>query len=161
MSSRVGHLSFDIGEPVNIGSRRGGSRRGQSGGEGGGGQGGGGGEGGGGEGEGPSPALFTLAGKKPFSSQLEALMELEARRIVRRAFSSANAILREQRQRLDQLATELLAKEVLNAEDITRILGPSPHGPKRLAEFAPAIRDVEPPSESASELNEPQNTERN
>ena len=163
MSSRVGHLSFDVGEPFSISTGRGGSRRGQRGGRGGGESGGGpGGEespgpGGGGEGEGPRFPMMTLAGKKPFSSRLESPMELEARRLVRRAFSSASTILREQRERLDTLAAELLAKEVLNADDITRILGPSPHGPKRLAEFAPVIRE-ESSSESPSDHNEAQHT---
>ena len=168
MSSRVGHLSFDVGEPVSVSTGRGGSRRGQPGGGGGGGPGGGGGggpgggespgPGGGGEGEGPRFPMMTLAGKKPYSARLESLMELEARRIVRRAFSSASDILRQQRERLNQLAAELLAKEVLNADDITRILGPSPHGPKRYAEFAPVIREEAP--ESTSDHNEAQNSER-
>ena len=162
----MGHLSFDVGEPFSVSTGRGGSRSGQRGGGGGGGEGGGGpggeespGPGGGGEGEGPRFPMMTLAGKKPYSARLESLMELEARRLVRRAFSSASDILRQQREHLDTLAAELLAKEVLNADDITRVLGPSPHGPKRLAEFAPVIR--EEASENPSDHNEAQQTERN
>lgn len=155
----MGHLSFDVGEAVAMGAGRRGSQRGQRGGGGGGGEGGGEGPRGGGEdeGEGPSSTFVKVAGKKPFSARLEALMELEARRLVRRAFSRASSILREQRARLDTLAAELLAKEVLNADDIGRLLGPSPHGPKRLAEFAPAIRESKSSSENSSSHNERQN----
>jgi spastic paraplegia protein 7 len=82
--------------------------------------------------------------KKPFSKQLAALMDDEARRLVARAYAKTAEVLTENKDKLEKLAEVLMTKETLNYDDITAIIGPPPFGKKKLIgpeEFEVAVNE--------------------
>ncbi|PFX23713.1 Paraplegin [Stylophora pistillata] len=70
--------------------------------------------------------------KKFYSDKLAKLMDEEVRILVGKAFQTTNSIIEENRDKLYALAHELLDKEVLSYDDVAAVLGPCPHGDKRV-----------------------------
>jgi len=64
---------------------------------------------------------------KPFSERTATMIDSEAKLIVDKAYDRAIVMLTENKKELHALAEALLAKEVINSEDLIEILGPRPH----------------------------------
>jgi len=65
--------------------------------------------------------------QRNFSEHTAQLIDEEVSRILRDADETARNLLQERRADLDRLSQELLKEEILNYDDIERILGPSPN----------------------------------
>ncbi|XP_006902911.1 PREDICTED: paraplegin [Elephantulus edwardii] len=74
----------------------------------------------------------TGVGRRPFSQGLQQLMDHEAKLLVAKAYRHTEQVLRDNLDKLEALANALLEKEVINYEDIEALIGPPPHGPKKL-----------------------------
>jgi AFG3 family protein len=64
---------------------------------------------------------------KPFSEATADLMDQEVRSMISEAYERAKSVLREHKDKLEQLATTLLEKEVVTHDEIKAILGPRPY----------------------------------
>ena len=64
---------------------------------------------------------------KPYSSAMAKAIDEEVKAIVEKAQSRAEALLREKRSRLDELAQALLEDEVLGSDALVELLGEPPH----------------------------------
>lgn len=85
-------------------------------------------------------------GRSPFSRSFKSLMDLEARRIIADAYFRTEALLRENRDKLNALAEELLKRETLTFKQVEAILGPPPFPRKKLidpVEFENTLRNLE------------------
>ncbi|XP_008988817.1 mitochondrial inner membrane m-AAA protease component paraplegin isoform X1 [Callithrix jacchus] len=71
-------------------------------------------------------------GRRPFSQGLQQMMDHEARLLVAKAYRHTENVLQENLDKLQALANALLEKEVINYEDIEALIGPPPHGPKKM-----------------------------
>ncbi|XP_037671596.1 paraplegin isoform X1 [Choloepus didactylus] len=71
-------------------------------------------------------------GRRPFSQGLQQLMDHEAQLLVARAYRHTERVLQDNLDKLQALAGALLEKEVINYEDIEALIGPPPHGPKKM-----------------------------
>ncbi|XP_012578302.1 PREDICTED: paraplegin [Condylura cristata] len=71
-------------------------------------------------------------GRRPFSQGLQQMMDHEARLLVATAYRHTEQVLRDNLGKLQALAHALLEKEVINYEDIEALIGPPPHGPKKM-----------------------------
>uniref|UniRef100_A0A803T2A4 SPG7 matrix AAA peptidase subunit, paraplegin n=1 Tax=Anolis carolinensis TaxID=28377 RepID=A0A803T2A4_ANOCA len=60
------------------------------------------------------------------------LLSLEAKMLVAQAYRHTEKLLLDNRDKLRMLANALLEKEVINYEDIEALIGPPPHGPKKM-----------------------------
>jgi len=69
--------------------------------------------------------------KKPYSDKLARMIDEEASRLIKNAYQRTEEILKKNEILLDELATTLLKKEVLNHDDLVEILGTAPYGSKR------------------------------
>nr|DBA16920.1 TPA: hypothetical protein GDO54_002447 [Pyxicephalus adspersus] len=74
----------------------------------------------------------TGIGKRPFSQGLQEMMDYEAQQLVASAFKHTEKILLDNRDKLQLLADALLEHEVINYSDIEALIGPPPHGPKKM-----------------------------
>lgn len=63
---------------------------------------------------------------KPYSEKTSELIDAEVRQMIASAYDEAKRILKENRSRLDKLASLLMEKEVLFREDLEDIFGPRP-----------------------------------
>jgi len=70
--------------------------------------------------------------KKPFSKRLASMMDEEARRMVAQAYKRTEEVLTIHKGKLEKLAEALLARETLNYDEVEVLLGPPPHGKKKL-----------------------------
>jgi cell division protease FtsH len=66
--------------------------------------------------------------QRPFSESTAALVDAEIKRIVEECLADAQRLLVENRERLDALATALLAEESLDEQEILRVTGLPPKG---------------------------------
>ena len=110
---------------------------------------------------------FNLSGKqdtpmfeKPFSDDTARMIDQEVRDLIDDVRSQTRALLTERADRLEALAQALLAKEVLNENDLRDVLGPRPykkpeHIPGVTAEGEPAAGTVVPPQSSPSDEPQP------
>merc|ERR1711988_683196 len=57
-------------------------------------------------------------GKKPYSKQLAATMDLETRKLIAQAYKRAETVLLEHKDKLEILAQRLLEVETLNYDDV-------------------------------------------
>lgn len=73
-------------------------------------------------------------GKKPFSKKLGKLIDERARILVANAYKDTEKLINENRDKLKLMAEELLKREVLNYNDIEKLIGKPPHGKKNLVE---------------------------
>ncbi|XP_060643888.2 mitochondrial inner membrane m-AAA protease component paraplegin isoform X1 [Anolis sagrei] len=71
-------------------------------------------------------------GRRPFSQGLQQIMDHEAKMLVAQAYRRTEKLLLDNRDKLRMLADALLEKEVINYEDIVDLIGPPPHGPKKM-----------------------------
>uniref|UniRef100_G1S0P0 SPG7 matrix AAA peptidase subunit, paraplegin n=1 Tax=Nomascus leucogenys TaxID=61853 RepID=G1S0P0_NOMLE len=71
-------------------------------------------------------------GRRPFSQGLQQMMDHEARLLVAKAYRHTEKVLQDNLGKLQALANALLEKEVINYEDIEALIGPPPHGPKKM-----------------------------
>lgn len=69
----------------------------------------------------------TEMGKRPYSKQLQSLIDKRASVLVRKAFVRTQELLSSNLDKLNLLAETLIAKEVMNSSDIERLIGPRPH----------------------------------
>ncbi|XP_059149697.1 paraplegin-like isoform X2 [Physella acuta] len=80
------------------------------------------------------PSDQENSGQKPYSQKLAHTIDEEARLLIARAFLKTQAVLKENKEKLHLLATALIEKEVLNYEDIEKLIGPPYFGKKNLIE---------------------------
>ncbi|XP_048886690.1 paraplegin isoform X2 [Brienomyrus brachyistius] len=71
-------------------------------------------------------------GRRPFSQGLQHQMDHEAKMLISRAYRQTEKLLLDNREKLIVLANALLEREVVNYDDIEALLGPPPHGPKKM-----------------------------
>ncbi|XP_077569914.1 mitochondrial inner membrane m-AAA protease component paraplegin [Stigmatopora nigra] len=71
-------------------------------------------------------------GRRPFSQGLQQQMDHEAKMLIARAYRHTEKLLIDNRDKLTLLANALLEREVVNYDDIEALLGPPPHGPKKM-----------------------------
>ncbi|CAH2324358.1 paraplegin [Pelobates cultripes] len=71
-------------------------------------------------------------GRRPFSQGLQEMMDREAQRLVSSSYRRTEKLLLENRDKLQALANALLEREVINYDDIEKLIGPPPHGPKKM-----------------------------
>uniref|UniRef100_A0A672GP34 Mitochondrial inner membrane m-AAA protease component paraplegin n=1 Tax=Salarias fasciatus TaxID=181472 RepID=A0A672GP34_SALFA len=71
-------------------------------------------------------------GRRPFSQGLQQQMDHEAKMLIARAYRHTEKLLMDNRDKLTLLANALLEREVVNYDDIEALLGPPPHGPKKM-----------------------------
>ncbi|NXX05061.1 SPG7 protein, partial [Larus smithsonianus] len=71
-------------------------------------------------------------GRRPFSQGLQQMMDHEAKVLVAQAYRRTEKLLLENRDKLQTLSNALLEKEVINYDDIEALIGPPPHGPKKM-----------------------------
>uniref|UniRef100_A0A674JG09 Mitochondrial inner membrane m-AAA protease component paraplegin n=1 Tax=Terrapene triunguis TaxID=2587831 RepID=A0A674JG09_9SAUR len=71
-------------------------------------------------------------GQRPFSQGLQQMMDHEAKVLVAQAYRHTEKLLLDNRDKLQTLANTLLEKEVINYEDMEALIGPPPHGPKKM-----------------------------
>uniref|UniRef100_A0A8C7XVC0 SPG7 matrix AAA peptidase subunit, paraplegin n=1 Tax=Oryzias sinensis TaxID=183150 RepID=A0A8C7XVC0_9TELE len=84
-------------------------------------------------------------GRRPFSQGLQEQMDhrltcfdlnlkcsQEAKMLIARAYRHTEKLLLDNRDKLTLLANALLEREVVNYDDIEALLGPPPHGPKKM-----------------------------
>ncbi len=80
---------------------------------------------------------------KPYSDETAKTIDDEARNIIEGQYKRAQQLLTEKRHELEQLAQELLTKEVLFKEDLVRLMGERPFDPPAdftdVVEVAPKI----------------------
>ncbi|XP_077166881.1 mitochondrial inner membrane m-AAA protease component paraplegin [Paroedura picta] len=74
----------------------------------------------------------TGIGRRPFSQGLQQIMDHEAKVLVAQAYRRTETLLLDNRDKLKTLADALLEKEVINYDDIEDLIGPPPHGPKKM-----------------------------
>ncbi|XP_038610253.1 paraplegin [Tachyglossus aculeatus] len=89
-------------------------------------------------------------GRRPFSQGLQQMMDHEAKLLVAKAYRRTEKVLQDNVDKLHALANALLEKEVINYEDIETLIGPPPHGPKKLIspqKWIDAEREKQDPGE--------------
>lgn len=80
----------------------------------------------------PDGDSSTGIGKRPFSQGLQEMMDYEAQQLVATAYKHTEKLLLENKDKLKMLANALLEREVINYIDIEALIGPPPHGPKKM-----------------------------
>ncbi|NXL48906.1 SPG7 protein, partial [Podilymbus podiceps] len=80
----------------------------------------------------PDPESTAGIGRRPFSQGLQQMMDHEAKVLVAHAYRRTEKLLLENRDKLQTLSSALLEKEVINYDDIEALIGPPPHGPKKM-----------------------------
>ncbi|KAF5915101.1 hypothetical protein HPG69_013371 [Diceros bicornis minor] len=94
-------------------------------------------------------------GRRPFSQGFQQMMDHEAKLLVAKAYRHTEKVLQDNLDKLQALANALLEKEVINYEDIEALIGPPPHGPKKM--IAPQRwSDAEREKQDAGEEEAPQ-----
>lgn len=74
----------------------------------------------------------TGIGRRPFSQGLQEMMDYEAQQLVASAYKHTEKLLLDNKDKLQMLADALLEREVINYSDIEALIGPPPHGPKKM-----------------------------
>ena len=73
---------------------------------------------------------------KPYSEETAAAIDSEVKNLVDASYVRTKALLEEKRELVTKLAEELLEREVVSSEDLTRILGPRPFS-------SPELRNID------------------
>jgi len=73
-------------------------------------------------------------GRRPFSKRLAALMDAEARALVARAYQHTETVLQQNMDKLHLMAEALMSRDTLNYDEVVALIGPPPHGHKRVIE---------------------------
>ncbi|KAM5138855.1 mitochondrial inner membrane m-AAA protease component paraplegin [Mantella aurantiaca] len=74
----------------------------------------------------------TGIGRRPFSQGLQEMMDYEAQHLIASAYKRTENLLLDNKDKLQVLADALLEREVINYSDIEDLIGPPPHGPKKM-----------------------------
>ncbi|CEF66541.1 Paraplegin [Strongyloides ratti] len=77
--------------------------------------------------------------KKPYGKILARLIDDEASKLVGKAYFTTEKLIRDNFDKLDILAKELLAKESLTYDDVKKLIGPPPFGDKDVVEMPEQI----------------------
>jgi len=85
---------------------------------------------------------------KPYSEDTARMIDEEASAIIEKAYVRAKEILTTNKEKLTNLAKKLLEKEVIFKEDLVEIIGKREFE----AEVIPAVAQITPPSDSASDI---------
>ena len=72
------------------------------------------------------------SGIRPYSKRLAATMDLEARQQIGVAYQRTEALLRDNKDKLELLAQRLLQVETLNYDDVVNLIGPPVYSKKNL-----------------------------
>jgi len=64
---------------------------------------------------------------KPYSDETANLIDEEVRKLIDSQYERAKELLKTRSKELEQLARQLLEKEVLLKSDVERLIGPAPH----------------------------------
>jgi AFG3 family protein len=100
--------------------------------------------------------------QKPFSEDTARTIDSEVRRIVDEAYVKCKQLLTEKKREVGLVAEELLTKEVLNREDMIRILGERPFDEnKEFAKYFGSDTGRVPPGRTEAPPPFPQETEPN
>ncbi|XP_067140149.1 mitochondrial inner membrane m-AAA protease component paraplegin [Centruroides vittatus] len=78
--------------------------------------------------------MGNFIGRKPYSKRLARTIDEQAQILVAKAYKHTERILVDNADKLKVLAESLLEKEILNYDDVEKLLGPPPHGKKQLIE---------------------------
>jgi len=70
-------------------------------------------------------------GRKPYSDKLARMIDEEASSMVKKAHIMADKLISDNADKLETLAEALLEREVVNHDDIVKLIGQSPFGDKR------------------------------
>lgn len=76
---------------------------------------------------------------KPYSRKLQSTMDQEVGLLVGEAYRRTEEIIRENMDKLELIGKELLKREVLTNEDVKKLIGPPPHGPKGVVDFIDSV----------------------
>ncbi|TXB66255.1 ATP-dependent zinc metalloprotease FtsH [Phaeodactylibacter luteus] len=87
--------------------------------------------------------------QRPYSDSTATLIDTEVRKLVESQYERAKVLLRERREELEILASQLLEKEVLLKSDVERLIGPRPGDEKR-KEIAAAVEEHMPEGSSVT-----------
>ncbi|CAG9137291.1 unnamed protein product [Plutella xylostella] len=105
-------------------------------------------------------------GKSPYSKTLKNLIDLEARKLIAKAYYRTEEILRTNNDKLEMLAKELLKKETLNYQQVQDLIGPPPFKKKFIdpVEFENSLKNLEQAASEGSETqtgapSSPKNTQ--
>ncbi|CAJ0955802.1 unnamed protein product [Ranitomeya imitator] len=110
----------------------------------------------------PDSDSSTGIGRRPFSQGLQEMMDYEAQQLVAIAYKDTEKLLKENKDKLQMLANALLEKEVINYNDIETLIGPPPHGPKKMIapqSWVEAERDKQDTGEDESQRPPPRKDE--
>ncbi|KAK3929060.1 Paraplegin [Frankliniella fusca] len=89
-------------------------------------------------------------GNRFYSRKLHGVIDFEARKIINQSFSAAEQILKENADKLEKVAAELIKKETLSYDDICQLIGPPPHGHKTLVDVIEFGPGPNPPADTSS-----------
>uniref|UniRef100_A0A0K0F5G4 Paraplegin (inferred by orthology to a human protein) n=1 Tax=Strongyloides venezuelensis TaxID=75913 RepID=A0A0K0F5G4_STRVS len=73
--------------------------------------------------------------KKMYGNELARIIDSEAKELVSKAYYTAEKLIKENMDKLNILAKELLTKDSLSYEDVKRLIGPPPFGDKNVIEI--------------------------
>ncbi|XP_071973538.1 mitochondrial inner membrane m-AAA protease component paraplegin [Engystomops pustulosus] len=108
------------------------------------------------------PDSSTGIGRRPFSQGLQEMMDYEAQQLVATAYKRTEKLLLQNKDKLQELANALLEREVINYNDIEALIGPPPHGPKKMIapqSWVDAERDKQDTGEEESRRPPPRKDE--
>ncbi|KAI6219682.1 AAA domain-containing protein [Aphelenchoides besseyi] len=73
--------------------------------------------------------------KKPYSKKLARLIDEEARKLVAQSYFATEKLLKDNRDKLEKLATTLLERETLSYEQVKELIGAPKYGDKKVIEI--------------------------
>ncbi|GMR48129.1 hypothetical protein PMAYCL1PPCAC_18324 [Pristionchus mayeri] len=76
---------------------------------------------------------------KPYSKKLQSTMDQEVNLLVGEAYRRTEEIVRDNMDKLELIGKELLKHEVLKYEDVCKLIGPPPHGPKGVVDLIDSV----------------------
>ncbi|GMS95810.1 hypothetical protein PENTCL1PPCAC_17985 [Pristionchus entomophagus] len=76
---------------------------------------------------------------KPYSKKMQATMDQEVSLLVGEAYRRTEEILLDNVDKLELIGKELLKREVLSYEDVSKLIGPPPHGSKGVVHFIDSV----------------------
>ncbi|TMS38814.1 hypothetical protein L596_005455 [Steinernema carpocapsae] len=77
--------------------------------------------------------------EKPYSGKMQQMMDKEASDLVSQAYFFTEGLIKDNADKLETIAQELLKKEVLSYEDVKKLIGPPPFGDKSVVELADQV----------------------
>lgn len=93
-------------------------------------------------------------GRRPYSKRLASTIDLSARRILAESYKATEALLLENKDKLQKLADQLMVKETLSFNDVENLIGPPCGDASRLTdpvEFEASLNNIVEQSEPSKE----------